>query len=338
MVLPALPDNLLRYTEGGVIPPKFSLLLRHFHDSYFKAIQQQKKELSKEVQLFEKLIELIANQLKNPYIFGSFHKSIRTPFDYHQFGLDLIRPLIDFSKSKRLGLEQVDRMTKQLQQGDNVVLLANHQTEPDPQIIALLLEQTHPTFAADMIFVAGHRVISDPLAVPLSLGCNLLCIYSKKHLAHPPEDKERKIAHNQRTLKAMGELLSQGGQCIYVAPSGGRDRPDAHGHIDVAHFDASSIEMFRLIAQQATHPTHFYPLALATYDLLPPPNSVEKELGEARHTRCTPVHMAFGQEIDMENFHGSEHLDKRTIRTKRAEAIWGLVKEEYKKLVMKNSP
>ena len=76
-------------------------------------------------------------------------------------------------------------------------------------------------------------------------------------------------------------------------------------------------------------PTHFYPLALQTYHLMPPPNQVEKELSEKRIIDFSPVYLAFGEEIAMENFPGSENLDKRSKRNKRAEYIWQRVSQSY---------
>jgi glycerol-3-phosphate O-acyltransferase len=237
-----------------------------------------------------------------------------------------------FESSKLLGSNNLDKIEAQLKSGHNVILLANHQTEPDPQAISLRLEKTHPKFAEEMIFVAGHRVITDPLAVPFSMGRNLLCIFSKKYVDIDPATKEEKMQHNQRTMKKMTQLLTEGGKCIYVAPSGGRDRPNAKGVVEVAHFDPQSIEMFRLMALQAGTTTHFYPLALATYALLPPPNSVEKEIGEKRQTQCAPIHLAFGSEIDMERLPGTDLDDKRQIRRARADAIWEEVKRLYREL------
>jgi glycerol-3-phosphate O-acyltransferase len=267
--------------------------------------------------------------LSHPPTFEPYHERVRSPVDYYQFGLDLLRPLVIFEHSKLLGQDNLDRIVQQLQQGDNVVLLANHQTEPDPQAISLLLEKKYPQLSEEMIFVAGHRVISDPLAIPFSLGRNLLCINSKNYIETPPEQKEEKLLHNQRTMKRLGQLLSEGGKCIYVAPSGGRDRPNAAGIVEVAKFDAQSIEMFSLLAQHSGRPTHFYPLALATYALLPPPNSIKKELGEKRQTHCTPIHLAFGNEIDMNKYPGSDAKDKRQRRNNRAAYIWDLVKKDY---------
>ena len=308
---------------------KLKVLLENFEDSYLKAIAPHSTQPALAQKLFDQLKHLANQQVNHPYSFQIFHQGIREPFDYYQLGLDFIRPLINFEKSKVIGIEQFKKIRQQLDQKDNVILLANHQVEPDPQIISLLLESFDPLLAFQMIFVAGHRVISDPIAIPLSMGRNLLCIYSKKHVQHPLEEKEKKLAHNQRTIKKMGELLNEGGCCIYVAPSGGRDRRNASGQIEVSPFDPQSIELFWLMAQQAQHPTHFYPLSLSTYSLMPPPEQVEKELGEQRIVNFTPVYMACGNEIDMENFPNSEGMDKHSKRTKRAEYIHRLVQEAY---------
>lgn len=329
-------DALQQSVKEGKFPEKLALYLDRFFNSYIKATHLNFEEVnSSKVELLIKFLDLIIEQIQHPYPFEPFHRSIRSPFDYYQFGLDIIRPLVLFNTSRIYGLKNVEKMQSQIHKGDNVILFANHQTEPDPQAISLLLEKTYPKIAEEMIFVAGHRVISDPLAIPFSMGRNLLCIYSKKYIETPPEKKSEKLQHNQRVMKKMGQLLSEGGKCIYVAPSGGRDRPDPQGKITVSRFDPQSIEMFWLIAQHSEHPTHFYPLALHTYDLLPPPNSVETELGEPRHTKQTPIQLAFGEEISMENFPGSEYLDKKQKRQARADWIWNLVKTDYHNLLLK---
>ncbi len=316
------------FQEKKMINPKLAGLIQEFYDSYSQAIcNTPYKEKNKKI--FEKLIEFIAEQIQDPYKFQIFHKSIRHPFDYYQFGMDFIRPFVDFANSKVFGLDHLQSIRTQIKKGENVILLANHQTEPDPQIISLLLENIDAQLAADIIFIAGHRVISDPMAIPMSMGRNLLCIYSKKHIAYPPSEKANKVLHNQRTMKKMGDLLNEGGYCIFVAPSGGRDRPNAAGEIDVAPFDPQSIELFWLMAQQAERPTHFYTLALQTYHLMPPPQQVEKELGEKRLVCFTPVYLAFGEEINRDNCSGSELLDKKTKRNKRAEFIWNKVRQDY---------
>ncbi len=130
-------------------------------------------------------------------------------------------------------------------------------------------------------------------------------------------------------MNRMGQLLSEGGKCIYVAPSGGRDRPDFHNIVQVAPFDSQSIELFSLIAQRSGKPTHFYPLALATYHLLPPPDSIKQKLGENRHTKATPVHLAFGSEIDMEHIPGADTLDKNKKEKYAPKYIWERVCQDY---------
>lgn len=295
-------------------------VLHSFYNSYCiptpisEDYEHQKK-------MFFLLCEEILKQKISPHSFSIFHRAVRHPFDYYQFGLDFIRPFIDPNKSLLLGEENLTAIEKQLNDRQNVILFANHQTEPDPQIISLLIEKNHPKLASEMIFVAGHRVISDPVAIPMSLGRNLLCIYSKKYLNYPPEEKAQKMSHNQKTLKKMQELLNEGGHCIFVAPSGGRDRRNAQGEIEIAPFDPQSIELFYLMGQQAEHKTHFYPLSLCTYHLMPPPQRIEKKLGEQRVIRFTPVYAYFGPEIDMENISDQDE-GKKAFRAKRAKMIW----------------
>lgn len=325
-------DKLHSYWQAGIYPDEVAKMLLGFFHSYTNAIKESGRDPKFLYPIFETFIDLIKEQLQHPYEFEPYHTRTTEPFNYYQFGLDLFRPLIVFETSKRLGLEYVDQMMQQIKKGENVILLANHQTELEPQAINLLLENTHLKFAQDMIFVAGHRVISDPLAAPFSRGCNLLCIYSKKYLENPPELKPQKLLHNQRTMKRMSQLLTDGGHCIYVAPSGGRDRYDEHGNAVVAPFDAQSIEMFYLLSQQSGKPTHFYPLALSTSQLLPAPNAVEVDLGEKRHTRCTPIHLAFGPEIAMEHLPIDRSSDRKEFRKQRADYIHSLVRDLYTKL------
>jgi glycerol-3-phosphate O-acyltransferase len=85
------------------------------------------------------------------------------------------------------------------------------------------------SFAEKMIYIAGHKVTNDPIAIPFSMGRNLICIHSKKHIKNPPEEFPMKQAQNMESMKYMGEIINEGGNVIWLAPSGGRDRPDASG-------------------------------------------------------------------------------------------------------------
>jgi len=320
------------FLPKGLLPEKHYLILQGFFSEYKKAVSHTISE-EEATQIFRTLGELIVKQINDPYVFPPYHQKVRKPFDYYAFGLHFARPLFDKSKSKVEGLKHVKDIVKALNAKENVIFLANHQSELDPLIIDYLLQDSYPELGANIIHVAGERVITDPAAVPFSLGRDLLCIYSKRYIDHPPALKEKKQLHNKRTMTLMSELLSEGGKAIYVAPSGGRDRKNAKGIVEVAPFDPQSIEMFYLMAKKAKRKTHFYPLALDTYDILPPPDTVQKELGEKRNVTFTGVRMAFGPEVDMLHFSGSEGSDKITLRQKRAEFICNQVKKMYEHLI-----
>ena len=51
-------------------------------------------------------------------------------------GNDFIRPLIITEESKLFGTEQVDSIVNLVKRKENVVILANHQTEADPQVLS----------------------------------------------------------------------------------------------------------------------------------------------------------------------------------------------------------
>lgn len=272
------------------------------------------------------LLWSVGEQVRHPFEFEPYHRLVTEPFDYYRFGIEFFRPLVDKGRSTLSGQDQLRRIAAQISAGENVIFLANHQSEADPQIISILLEDEWPELGKEMIFVAGERVIADPMTAPFSMGRNLLCIYSKRHIEHPPERKAAKVLHNRKTMERMAELLGAGGHVIYVAPSGGRDRPNASGQVEVAPFDPQSIEMFRLMALRAARPTHFYPMALATYDVMPPPEKVEIELGEPRKLRRCPVHLAIGEELDFDRF---TDQDREARRAAQADAAWNAVKRAY---------
>ena len=320
-------DILKQLEEKNEIPSKLTHVIRAFYNSYRATLKETYFE---EIEtLFLRFIELVKMQSRSPYVFPPYHKKIRKPIDYFKFGMDFLRPLVIKEKSSIKGQERLVDIQNHLKQGHNVVFLANHQTEADPQAIFLLLEDTFPSLSEEMIFVAGEMVVTDPLAIPFSMGCDLLCIYSKRYIDHPPELKLQKQLHNKKTMGLMSELLQEGGKCIYVAPSGGRDRRNAQKEIEIAPFDPKSIEMFYLMAKRSKTPTFFYPMALKTYAMLPPPEKVQLELGEMRSTNRVDIHMAIGEKIDMEHYPGSDHPDKELRRKCRSDYIWNLVKQDY---------
>lgn len=241
---------------------------------------------------------------------SSSHKAIREPFDYYQFGCDFFRPAMDLDHSVVLGKENFDEAFNHVANGENVVFLANHQSEADPQVFSILLEKIgKEQEGSDVVYVAGHKVTTDPLAIPFSMGRNLLCIHSKKHINADPDSRESKTKQNVATMNTMLGMMKQGGVSIWVAPSGGRDRRDVDTcEVPVAPFDQKTIDMFRLMGSKSRTPTHFYPMAMVSYELCPPPDSVEASVGERRNLRYTPTGIACGKELPNVGGKESRHL------------------------------
>jgi glycerol-3-phosphate O-acyltransferase len=300
-----------------------SQILREFFESYDHALQVSGKGDCGG--LLEHYIGLIRDEMTNQTIFDHFHMAERVPFDFYEFGRSLVEPLLDTAHSSVGGRQNVEAIIEATDRGENVILLANHQTEIDPQIISLLVTPISDRLASSMIFVAGHRVTTDPVAIPFSRGVNLLCIYSKKYIDIPPEKRSEKLVHNAKTITKLEDLLNEGGHCIYVAPSGGRDRFDATGAVNIAPFDPQSVEMFSLLASKATQPTHLHLLALSTINLLPPPPTTNIELGETRKVSFAPARLAFGPALDMEQI--GRDPDRRQRRIERAEILTRTIQE-----------
>lgn len=305
--------------------------IKSFYVTYLESLGEEIHLKESIEQMFFTFLEQVLKQAKDPYQFQLYHEKVREPFDYFKFGINFFDPIIDKKSSSILGKERLKEIENHLKQNHNVIFLANHQTEADPQAIGVLLQHEFPYLCEKMIFVAGERVVTDTLAVPFSMGCDLICIYSKRYIDHPPELKHQKQLHNKKSMSLMSDLLGEGGKCIYVAPSGGRDRRNAQGQIEIAPFDPKSIEMFYLMAKKSKTPTFFYPMALGTYELLPPPEKVQIELGEHRALKRVGIHMAIGPSIDMEHFPGSDNPNKDIRRKSRADYIWQLVYDDYNK-------
>ncbi len=306
-------------------------VLSPFFQSYEEIVVAKNLDREYYSDLLSQFFTLIIEQIKNPCKFESYHIGVRAPVDYYKFGVEIFRPLVNMNTSTLKGKENLLKIEQYLENKENVILYANHQIEADPQALSLLLENSFPKVAEEMIFVAGARVLTDPAAVPFSLGRYLFCIYSKKYFSAHEEQAAMMRAHNQRTLAEISNQLNIGGKCIYIAPSGGRDRKGSSGRIEVAPFDPQSIELMYLLGRKSKRKTHFFPLALSTHDILPPPEGVQIDLGEKRSTNEAPIHAHFGDEIDMENFPHSESMTKAKKKDERTQYIYNLVCEMYDK-------
>ncbi|MCB1213421.1 MAG: 1-acyl-sn-glycerol-3-phosphate acyltransferase [Chlamydiia bacterium] len=329
--LESLNSQLSAHENEGRLSPKTRQLLYGFCSRYMNELQRDlssDSKLEEEVQeLMKFYMERVLEQESAPFSFGVTHAKRREPFDHYVFGNALIGNMV--ADAKLIGKEYLEEMEAQLERGENVILLANHQSEADPHALSFLLQNEFSRMASTMVFVAGERVLKDPLAVPLSLGRDLLCIYSKKYIDTPPELRAHKIEHNHRALQELEKMLKAGGLCLYIAPNGGRDRPNAEGIYEVAEFDAQNIEMLTLIAKRAATPTHFYPLALKTYEILPPPQSRLLEIGEERYISRGFVGAHFGAELCLEPTQTLTVKEKKAAREERAREIHQIVVDLY---------
>ncbi|XP_047179811.1 glycerol-3-phosphate acyltransferase, chloroplastic isoform X2 [Vigna umbellata] len=259
--------------------------MQEVYNNYKNAVIQSGDPKANEIVLSNMiaLLDRVFLDVTDPFVFQPHHKAKREPFDYYVFGQNYIRPLVDFKNSYVGNMPLFIEMEEKLKQGHNIILMSNHQTEADPAVIALLLEARLPYIAENLTYVAGDRVITDPLSKPFSIGRNLICVYSKKHMLDDPALVEMKRTANIRALKEMAMLLRNGSQIVWIAPCGGRDRPEAQTREWVpAPFDISSVDNMRRLVEHSGPPGHVYPLAILCHDIMPPPLKVEKEIGEKR--------------------------------------------------------
>ncbi|KAG6407582.1 hypothetical protein SASPL_130574 [Salvia splendens] len=213
--------------------------------------------------------------------------------------------------------------------GENIILMSNHQTEADPAVIALLLESTSSFIAENLIYVAGDRVITDPLSKPFSMGRNLLCVYSKKHMSDDPKLIDMKRRANTKSLKEMALLLRTGAKIIWIAPSGGRDRPDpVTKEWHPAPFDSSSVDNMRRLVEHAGVPGHIYPLAIMCHEIMPPPLKVEKEIGERREISFHGVGVSVGPAIDYHKIYSALD-DPDEEKSMYSELLYSSICQQY---------
>jgi len=313
---------------SGKLPTHMEEPLSHFLTEYFVACSQSSTMTPETTaQTFMQAIKLGMKygMGQHKFQFKSEHVALRGgeednpegDYDFYKFGCDFFKPAMDLERSVVLGEENLKKAFEKVKNGENVVFLANHQSEADPQVVSALLEKHgYAEEAEKIIYVAGHKVTTDPLAIPFSMGRNLLCIHSKRHIMAEPELKSKKTEQNLQTMAAMTKRLKEGGTMLWVAPSGGRDRRDLETmKVPIAPFDQKTIDLFRLLGNKSKKPTHFYPMALVSYDLCPPPDFIESGVGEKRNVRYTPIGMAIAEEVP--NIGG---VESRHLFTEHAEA------------------
>jgi glycerol-3-phosphate O-acyltransferase len=249
----------------------------------------------------QELTQYILEQIESPYPFQSMHIPQQDDTRMYEIGLKIAAPLIH-GTPEIVNLDNLFEVKSLLDRGGNVIFAANHQTELEPQILSLACDPYVKDLFKNTFFVAGERVTTDPMAAPFSRGRKLFCIYAKRYVSEDKNIEMERRMHNLKTIKQMKELLNKGGACIYVALGGGRDRPDLQGQVQLTPFDPSSVGLFTLLSQTALKPTHIFPLAVSSFNILPPPISIQKELGERRWTRGGSLKIAIGKRFDYSPF------------------------------------
>lgn len=287
--------------------------------------------------IFSTILELARQVIEKPFKFSSYHHRIRDPFDYYKFGFDFSSVLLDRGNSYIHGKENIEEAENYVRQGHNIIFLSNHQSEGDPYAIDVMLDWIagcERNFCENIIFMAGDRVRNDPLVSPFSAGRNLLTVYSKKHMKDEPALRDRKLLHNRRTIAETQRMFKKGGNAVWFAPSGGRDRRNPEtGYVEVSHFDDGAVDMMKFTAFKSGKPSHFYPMSLFTYDMLPPPSGVGgPEVGEARVTNYTPMRMHVGKELDWSLAVDPSVTDKLGKRRAQCKYIEKIVIEGYRKI------
>jgi len=349
-----IKDRVKAYVEAGELTAADEFILMNWLDNYREAMAGAPDSAGADKKFptqdyFELLVELVKKERKRPHYFGEdkptgqcyeehnyCHPDSKF-FDYQKFGVDFTRPLVDWENSQVIGADNLAKIKDQLAKGENVVFFSNHQSESDTHCIFTLFEDQlgadYGKLASDIVFMAGERVLRDAIVVPFSRGCNLLTVYSKKHIDSEPEMKAAKMTHNQRTMKTLGMQFAKGGTCMWFAPSGGRDRRSVDtGKVEPAMFDPSSLEMVRMVAggAGAKDKTHYYPMAMATHNIFPPPQTVGGEFGEERRVAYTKLAIAVGDELMAESEEGLTKPEIKQLRIKRAKEAYESMMQGYK--------
>ncbi|SBS98071.1 glycerol-3-phosphate 1-O-acyltransferase, putative [Plasmodium ovale curtisi] len=280
-----------------------------FISKYFQEIKKHKScsavtfldNINKYIETFKKY---------RYYSFPNVHKYDVYLYDW---SLSFWSQLIDKENSVFFGIQHIHNIKKWIEEGHNVIIFSNHHIEADANIIKYFFHiHNAQNISRNMIFIGGHKIRADPLSRPFSVATNLLCIFSKKYIENPPHLKEEKISFNHKSLNALKNLLSEGKQIIWLAPSGGRDRKSSDGKIKISSFDPKIIQTFHVFAKRSKRKTHFVGLALNTYNICPPPNTVDvDEIEKQRSCSYSPIGLHLGRDI----FDVYPHMSENEITT-----------------------
>ena len=323
------------FARIGIINKKTAWTFEGLYNNYRNAVVNQNEGVdeAKVVEIMKQILSRVFKEFVDPYEFPSYHSRMLEPYNYYYFGQIYCYCMIDFKNSYIGHFDRFKEMEQKLKNGENVILLANHQSEADPGVWANMLEKRLPELAENIIYVAGDRVVTDPLAKPFSMGRNLLCVHSKKYMDTDPKSKSKKMKQNRATLSKMSKMLNEGGNLIWIAPSGGRDRPDEQGNWKPAAFDETTVALMHKLGTKAKSKTNFYPFAMWSWKIMPPPTKVVVELGEERIINHSGVGISLAEPLDVDKItEGIDASDKTAVSRALTDATWEEMNKEYTKL------
>jgi len=324
--VPTKDSDLLNKIAGASVAAPIKNNFLEFADCYVQLCIDQGRDKIEALEVMQELFDAVKQQVTDPYLFSSLHIPTTEDECFFDLGLKVAQPLV-LNEPSIINSHILNHVQELLLRGENVIFAANHQTELEPQILSIACDSLAKDLFKNTFFVAGERVTTDPMAAPLSRGRKLFCIYAKRYVADNKDVEVDRRMHNLKTIKQMKELLNRGGTCIYVALGGGRDRPDAERNVQLTPFDPSSVGLFTLLAQTSKQPTHIFPLVISSFNVLPPPVAVQKELGERRWTRGGAVTVALGEEFIYAPYLKIE--DKELMHQELTLALFQRLKELY---------
>ena len=76
--------------------------------------------------------------------------------------------------------------------------------------------------------------------------------------------------------------------------------------------------------------THFYPMAMATHNIFPPPQTVGGEFGEERRVQWTHLGIAIGDELVAGDPTGLSKPEIKKLRIANTQAAFDAMMEGYK--------
>ena len=117
--------------ERAIMPAPVLPMLEGFFSSYIDCLGKtvaEGPERAEYVDLLEFYAKEFENQLVEPFVFKPFHEAVTEgPNDYYELNKKFMLPLIDMDDSLLLGEDNFAKLRAQLDAGENVVMLSNHQ-------------------------------------------------------------------------------------------------------------------------------------------------------------------------------------------------------------------